>query len=510
MPLNPLEITGGLAIGEGVGMAIADVVEPQLRDLKNTQSAKHTVVPLPGELAARLIAESRPHPNVTPGTDAGYLGISRPRFDAMVELARVYPTVSEAITLWRRGYAAWGDVSGWLHYNGYSDDLVTRMIGGGPNPARLFYQRLSPAQIALGIIRSIIPDPGLMPVSLDTAGGVVPRYPQTNIDPLVEALEDGYDRERLRVLVGEIGLPMSPQQAASALFRGIIERPDFNRAIVEGDTRPEWADAMLAQARQILTAGEYAELQLRGFLTQAERRAHTAKHGMSQADSDLLFDVLGRSVNVHQIVTGEARGGVYKPPPATLAEQSAGIPRAFLASLERGNLRPEYYDLAYANRYSYPSAFVTRALLQAGAITAAEGEQIFLDVGWIPWLAKKVADHYGTATTAVSDPHVTKAQAQLWTTIHRSYLNGESDAAEATSGLPSAGVASGAVAGVLAVWDVERSFIRKQLTPTQIKKAYRAPVVNPATGANWTYDEARAELVARGYSLNDAETFLAE
>ena len=144
--------------------------------------------------------------------------------------------------------------------------------------------------------------------------------------------------------------------------------------------------------REILTANQYAELELRGFLSREERLAETAKHGMSQRDSDLLYDVLGRAIAVHALVTGEARGGTFDGP-------IGNIPAAFLSAMRRSNIRPEFYNLAYANRYNYPSAFVTRALLQGGAISEAEGEQIFLDVGWKPELARKVAAHYATATT---------------------------------------------------------------------------------------------------------------
>jgi hypothetical protein len=517
MPLNPVEIVGGLAIGEGVGMAIADVVEPQLRNLKNTQSAKFQVVPLPGELAARLIAESRPLNGTNPGQDAGELGISGPRFQAMIELARVYPTVSEALTLSRRWDASAGgyvasvqQAHDWITYGGFSDSIAKQLM-------QLRDERLDPAVIATGVQRSIFAPPSWLPVP-DYAGAsdpanwplTVPSFRQTGIDADHEAYDSGIDDERLRVMTALVGLPLSLEQAASAHFRGIIGLNDFAKAVAEGNTRIEWGPAALEQARQILTANQYAELQLRGFLTQAERRRRTARHGMSQDDSDLLFDLLGRSINVHQIVTGEARGGTYKPSPATFADQSAGIPPAFLASLERGNLRPEYYSLAYANRYTYPSFFAVRGLLQGGVLTADEGYQVLLEMGWKPDLARKVADFYGVTGTTTADPHVAKAQTQLWNTIHRSYLNGESDQAKVETNLNAAGVALGAIPQIVAIWNVERDFVRKQLTPKQLRDAVAGQVLNLTTGAAWTLDEAIAELIGRGYSLADASTFMAE
>ena len=53
---------------------------------------------------------------------------------------------------------------------------------------------------------------------------------------------------------------------------------------------------------------------------------------------------------------------------------------------------------------------------------------------------------------------------------------------------------------MLKLWDAERSLIRKQLTPAQIKKALSGGVVNPATGVAWTTEDAAAQLLDRGYS----------
>jgi len=512
VPLNPIEVVGGIAIGEGVGSAIGDVVEPQLRDLKNTQSAAHPKVPLPGELAARLIAQSRPHPGVDPGTDASYHGYSSPRFDAMIELARVYPTVSEALTMWRRWDAATGDyvatqtqVKGWLQYGGFSETITAQLM-------KLREERLDPAVVATGVQRSIFAPPPWLPTPDYSpfpphAGALlsVPSFRATGIDADHEAYDSGLDDERLRVMTALVGLPLSLEQAASAYYRNIISRDAFARAVAEGNTRIEWGPAALEQARQILTANQYAELQLRGFITETRRRELTAQHGMSEFDSDHLFDILGRSVNVHQIVTGEARGGTYKPPPATLAEQSAGIPAAFLASLQRGNLRPEYYDLAFANRYTYPSFFAIRGLLTGEVLSADEGYQILLEMGWKPTLARKVADFYGVATTAVTTGPLTKsARTQAVTEIRSAFLIGQADEPQARSWLTAIGVVASEQDGILPIWNVMREVPQKGLTAAQIAKAYHN------LPAAWPRQRALDELQLLGLTADDAATILDE
>jgi len=63
---------------------------------------------------------------------------------------------------------------------------------------------------------------------------------------------------------------------------------------------------------------------------------------------------------------------------------------------------------------------------------------------------------------------------------------------------------------VLQTWQTERDLVRKQRSPAQIRKAVSGAVTNPATGQPWTHADALAAMLARGYSQNDAETFLAE
>lgn len=377
--------------------------------------------------------------------------------------------------------------------------------------------------IAYGIVRGILPAPAWVPVAPPTQGDKVPRFPVVDIDPVLLAAGLGFNEDMLRLLVGRSGLSMAPIMAANALFRsdaaatinalpGIpgvadftgeeyVGPDDYLLAIAEGDLRTEWADAVRETARQILTAGEYAELQLRGYIDKPTRRALTSQHGMSDFDSDLLYDVQGRAPSVHTVLIGLRRGGVYNGP-------TDAIPQVFIEAMERSNLRPEWYNIAYAARESYPSAFVIRALLQGGAIDQATGDDLFNKIGWPEDLSLTVAEHYAPSGTTGADSHVTKAETQLWNTIHTSYKSGEIDATAATTALPSAGVNPDSVPAILAVWDVERSIPRKTLTAAQIKKAYSESAINDATGVAWTKDDALAALMALGYSAVSANDYL--
>lgn len=475
------------AVAFAVGFALGRALEPVGTKIAQDAWTGHPDRAIDAGTAAEIVAEE-PAVQIDGAAEAAAHGIDSTRFAALVGLALTAPGMGELLATLRRGTITPEDFT----YGLRKARLNTRFDSA---LAELKNLRVDPAVIATAIQRGVMHDPGVLVVGPPAGTGRVPPMPVSPLDTLLEAAASGIDEERLAVYARIVGLPASPDLAARMVFRGIIDPTDFDRAIAEGNTRNEWAPFLFEGFREILTAHDYAELQLRGFLTESARRAGTAKHGMSDTDSDLLYDVLGRSIPVHAITTGLARGGHY-------GGTGEGIPEEYLASLQRGNLRPEYYDLAYANRYTYPSAFVVRQLLKDGTITETEGEQIFLDEGWTPELAKKVAQAYAVATVAKADTHVQKAETQLWGTIHKSYLADESTDAETQAALALLDVAADSIPKVLGLWQHEREIIRRSLSPSQIKKAFK--------DAKFTRDEAVARLLELGYNATDAGLFLDE
>jgi hypothetical protein len=219
--------------------------------------------------------------------------------------------------------------------------------------------------------------------------------PMIAVDPIAEAAGGGINGERLAGLARIIGLPASPDLAARMVFRNIIDRVDFDRAISEGNTRNEWAPFLFDGFRQILTAAEYAELDLRGWIDHAARDAGAAKHGMSAEDADLLWKLHGRPLNIHQITTGLARGGKYNPVPGELTDP-------YQAAVRLGSLRPEYYDLDIANKYTLPSAFVMRQLTQSGVWNEAKAAERLKWAGWYPADADEAAKAWATTKAGAS------------------------------------------------------------------------------------------------------------
>lgn len=464
---------GSTAAGIAIGATAVPAMEPIARSVVNETWALHPSMPVDAHLAAAIVAEDVEALDWG-RTEASHQGISDTNFDAMLGEALNAPGIGPLFEMWRRGLISDGDFAHGLR----KAKLETRWDDGLRG---LHDVLLSSQELAMGQQQGFVSES-----RANSEGGL-----------------QGVTQDRQQLRFEMAGLPPGVETALQMWRRGIIDEATFAQIVREGHTKTKYTGALEQLRVQILSAATAVRAHLKGHITADQMHQRGAQWGYSPADMDLWYESEGRPASVHQIHIGYARGASL---PGAANEQDA-----IQKSVAQSNIRPEYYGLLYAGRYTYPSAFVLRTLVQSGALTRDEGEQALLFSGWEPTFAAKVADAWaGGTSTSGGDTHVGKAQNQLWTRLHSSYLAGESDEATVQAALPRAGVSAAAVADVLATWDAEREIIRRQLTPAQIRKALGQGVLNPATGATWTHDDAMAALLARGYSVNDATVFLSE
>ncbi len=481
------------AAGFAAGVAVSPILHPAVRDLENEANSKHPSKVLDAGTAAAIVAEDVEQRDWG-ASEAEQTGINGDRFAALLGEALNAPGLGELYAAWRRDLIDDATFEHGLR--------KAKLEPRWDEPLKaLKAQRLAPAQIALGIVRSLLADPGFMPVTLDTSGGKVPAYGVSKIDAETEAQAAGIDPERLRIMVGEIGLPMPPDAAAGAVFRNIIERADFNRAVLEGDTRPEWADAIFEHARQIPGVADYVNAHIRGWIDADAMHAGAARHGMSAADVDLLYLRTGRPAAPGQMATAAARG-IDGPDGKPMDRPQ------FLKGIAESDIRPEWGPMLWESRFLYPPLFQITRLVQANAITAETARDWAVKDRYPPEVVAPLYEYWSQPTASAADTNVKKAQTQLWSTLHRSYIAAETDETQALATLDVLGVPKAAQSEIIGLWENERQLIRRRLTPAQIKKAYAKAAVNPATSQAWTLDEAHAALMELGYSSEQAQAFL--
>ena len=493
---DPFGSAAGVLAGVAVGGAATVALQPAFEIPRQDAWARNANRILDVDLLARLVAQGGIDLS-SAEDEAKRDGFGPDKLDALVYMAQTVPGFAEALDLWRRGLIG--------------DDLMSHTLVKAGLDQRYtgpLLQLKEAALVGLGdiataIVRGALPSPSYMPVSPPTSGLSVPRFPQVPLDPEALAAKLGFDPEMLQLMVARSGLSLAPIFAANAFFREIINDNDFLLAIAEGDLRTEWAEVLKEAAREIPTVGQMMEHALRGFEDVASAQTNAKRHGTVAADSQLIYDNMGRAPNVHAITTGLARGATYPG-------DYGMVPSPYKEAIQRSDIRPEFADIVYHDRYTYPSAFVLRSLAQAGDLGGqAAVEQVLLEIGWKPSFASQVSTAW-TGGAKAADTHVAKAQTQLWTATHKSYVNGEVSSATATTSLEAAGVSAAAVPAVLQVWDAERDLIRKSLSAAQIKKAWVNQVDDPALGRPWTEAEAVARLQELGYSADDAALLLSE
>ena len=485
--------SAGEAVAFGLGFALGRVLDPAgtaleqqaWRDALAVDSGLGRV--FDPQAAAAIVAEAVDLLGWGEG-EAAQTGMTAERFDLLVKEVYDAPGLGELFPMWRRGTITDAE---FLH--GLRKAKLPIEWDDGLKDLKS--ERLSPQELAIMAQRGAVPNDGLLPVTFDGSGSNVTPMPVAQIDTLKEAEASGYDFERLAALARIVGLPPGPGELLQLVNRGEINDAAFRMGIAEGNTRNEWADVLLTLRRRLLTPHEYQEAALRGVLTNSEADAGSALSGLDAADAKTLFAIIGRPLATHQITTGLARGG-------TLGGTYADVPEPYRDAIRRSAIRPEYAKLDYANRYTYPSAFVIRALAQGNPpMPPAEVEQTLLAIGWSPQFAKQVTDLW-TGGTSTANKHVTSAETGLFTVLRKAYVNDEATDTQAPPILTDLGVDEAGQTRILQLWGHERALVRSSLTAAQIKKAIGQ------TGKDQSW--ALTRLAELGYTPDDAGTFLAE
>ena len=359
-------------LGYAIGTAAGPSLEPFVQDLANDAWRINQVLPLDAEVAAAIVAEDVEQRDWGAG-EAAQHGIDGTRFDALLGEALNAPDISTLFELWRRGKIGDGDFAHGLR----KAKLEPRWDGA---LEAIKETLLSPSDLAMARQQGFVDD----------------------ATQLAQSQLQGVPADNATILYELAGLPPGAAEAQSLLNRGLIDDAMFAQIIREGHTKTKYTDLLQRAAVYVLNPLNYVQGRLRGWLTDPEMYAGTALTGVTKADTDLLFKIHGRPLSWHQVWIGLQRGGTYDGP-------VDAIDPAFLHALRQSDIRPEWYNLAWHSRYTYPSAFVLRALTQAGTITQAEAHQVLLYEGWEPTFAQTVSAAWAGGTPGGSK-EATKAE----------------------------------------------------------------------------------------------------
>jgi hypothetical protein len=409
--------TPGLIIAAGVGAAASVALEPAFEVPRQEAWKRNPNKVLDPGTLARLVARGGVLLGAPDGSDDGSAydealrqGYTADKLDRLVYLSQTFPGSGELDALSNRELVTPGMVREALTRAGLPPEWHQPIIDR-------FTDILTPGELAAAIHRGLVPSENLLLGEQPEAPFKVEAYPVQPIDAVKEAQGSGYDKERLQVLVGLQGLPMGPHEAAQALFRGIITHGDYIRAFNTSNMRNEWAQAILDQTRQIPTARDFMENALRGYSNLQDALTGAQRHGMSAEDATLIYQNQGRPMNIHAITQALARGAKFHPEPGEITDP-------YLAATVEGPVKPAYYEMTQALKYTLPSAFVMRQLAQSGAWDEAKTAERLKWAGWLPADADEVAKAWTApaASTAKENPWIAKAQQRWWTDAQNGFI----------------------------------------------------------------------------------------
>lgn len=460
---SPLRVVAGTAVGVGVGQSVADAISPITRELANEAWARYLSMPVSAVEAASLVASGER------GRDWGLAeaqknGIDSERFDALVDMWDGAPDLATLFDLYHRGFISEGDFREGAKKGMLEDKWVDALL-------RLAQKVLSPAEAAAAWQQGYM----------------------SEADASAEAALSGVNAQRSLVQRELAGLPPGPETALTMLRRGIITDAEFAQMIREGNTKTKYIDEYLSLQQQITSATTAAGLWLRGWLTEAQAKAIGAENGYGPEQMDHLYLNRGRPATTRQIHIGYARGGRL---PGAADERAA-----FEMGVRQSNIRTEYTDVLWAQRHTYPSPFVLRALAAEGTFDRATTERILIESGWVPEYAALAAASWTKADSAgAGTKWADRARSRLFTAAYSDYLDGNADEPAARAMLTAVGVGNAEQDTIITLWNLERGRTRRDLTQAQILKLVKKSI--------WTTDQGQAALIDLGMEPADADALI--
>lgn len=465
-----MALLGGIAsfldkylVGYALGTAAGPSLEPFVQDLANEAWALNTVLPLKSEDAAQLVAEGK-RERSWGAAEAELTGISGDRFDALVDMIDTAPGLAQLWAALRRGLISRAEFERGARDVAIHPDWIPALVA-------LADVILSPAEAANAWQQGF----------MDTA------------EAQAEAERSGVNPARSAIQRELAGLPPGPMDGLAMLRRNIIDEPTYRQLVREGHTKTKYTDALLALKQQVLSARDAAELWLRGWIPESQAKAIGALTGYDADAMDMLYLNRGRPATTRQVWLG-LRHGAKRGAPAP------GIDPDYLTAIRNSNVRDEYANLLWAQRFTYPSLFQLDRLVKAGALTVARGLEILHFQGYDQQDIDAFRDYWQAPAATASLKWADRARGRLFTVAHNEYQDESIDEAKARDMLALVGAGAPEQDAILKLWDAELSINRLELSPAQIRKVWKKGLYTDA--------EAIAELVERHLTPEDADKFL--
>jgi hypothetical protein len=428
-------------------------------------------------------------------------GINAGNFASLVDLARQYPSIADALDMYRRK-----DIS-------ETELMLCIERNATPVQFREAYKALannvlSLADAALAYLRSDI----------------------TLADAQKIAHENGYTDEQLTVFIGNTGEPLGLEQLLEGLRRDFISEATVERGIKQSRIRNEWIPLALKLRFSPMSVADAVNAVVQNHLSMAEAAKIAQQNGLEASAFPVLIETAGEPLSRTEMEQLYNRGKVTRADVEQALRESRLKnkyvtdafdlhvrllePRILSSAVEFGAVshadavkRALEYGFSQADAEILVNAGSARKLHTRNNQTVAAAETLYVDniitVDELRQVAK-VAGFGNTEIDVIVKTSEYRRQAKWITTvlsvIRSKYVAHHIDEATATHYIDSLGLNAGNRAELIAIWTMERAANTAQLTVAEIIKAMKKNTIQP--------DEALSRLIAKGYSEADAVILL--
>jgi hypothetical protein len=290
-------------------------------------------------------------------------------------------------------------------------------------------------------------------------------------------------------------------QATQMLFRKEIKPPQFKALLKALDYAPTWRGPLEAIARAIPTMSDMIRFAVREVYNPPLRKklgidaeypnaftAQAALHGMSEEHAREYWAAHWRLPSARQGYQMMWRKEIE---PADLDN--------LLKALD---YPPAWRDKLANIAHIVPGRIDLKRMFKFGILTRAEVKQGYVAIGYDAVNAERMTQiaEAEMTTGSTRETWASKARTRLYTVAHNEYLDNSINEATARSVLAEIGATATEQDAIIQAWNVEEQINRLELTPTQVRKAYKS--------GRWTLDEALAALEAKEMTRADAEELL--
>lgn len=367
-----------------------------------------------------------------------------------------------------------------------------------------------------------------VPTSPAFAAEAVVKGHVTGEQGALEAAASGIDRDRFNVMVGVTGNPPGPETLMAMLRRAIIGDDQFAQGIRQGLIKTEWTDE-LRQLRWGPPSAAQAILgAVQNHISADLARTIVGEEGIDPFHFSWLYENAGRPPGTVQMLHLLNRGEV------NVAD--------VVQSIRESDIKDKYIDSMLALRVYLPPVRTVVAMTRHGAITDEHATQLLTENGVRPEdIAGYLAEAHTTRASSVHELSVSQvrsaytdgaidrptaiahltalrysaqdatflvdlADAALAHTEHQNavhrvrslFTGGHITRTDASSDLDRLGVVATQRNQLLAIWDVERSTVRRELSVAQLQESLRRGYLTEVAFGD--------RLVAMGYDPSDADT----